>query len=240
MVDYLELAKCKIKTLNDAGYTLKKGMKILDFGCGEGRLVKAFQELGYDAYGIDVIDCPLLDDEHYFKIGFDPYVLPFEDDYFDCVYSTSVFEHVFNTDESFKEIYRVLKHGGASIHSLPSRYRVIEPHIKVPFAGIIHSKGWLKFWAKLGIRNEFQTGLSWNEVLERNDGYCRECVNYMSYKKLSKIIKSIFGNVRVLKKEIISNEQGRAAEIGRRFPIPGYADLIFFFREWNLIMEKEK
>ena len=97
-------------------------MKILDFGCGEGNLVKAFRELGYDAYGIDVIDCPNLDEIHYAKIGFNPYVIPFEDDFFDYVYSTSVFEHVMNTDESLKEIYRVLKHGGISTHSLPSRY----------------------------------------------------------------------------------------------------------------------
>ena len=56
MVDYIDLAKSKINTLKDAGFELTKDMKILDFGCGEGHLVKAFQELGYDAYGIDIID----------------------------------------------------------------------------------------------------------------------------------------------------------------------------------------
>ena len=76
MSEYTELAISKINTLKDAGFELKKDMKILDFGCGEGNLVKAFRELGYDAYGVDVIDCPNLDEEHYSKLSFDPYVIP--------------------------------------------------------------------------------------------------------------------------------------------------------------------
>ena len=238
MVDYIDLAKSKINTLKDAGFTLTKDMKILDFGCGEGHLVKAFQELGYDAYGIDIIDCTLLDSEHYFKLGFDPYVIPFEDGFFDYVYSTSVFEHVFNTEESLREIYRVLKPGGVSTHSLPSRYRIIEPHIKVPFGGLIEGKGWLGLWALLGVRNEFQKGLPWKEVCRRNEGYCRDGINYMSYHKLKGHIDKFFCNTRILKKEIIKNSPGRAAALGRKLPIPGFGNLIFFFREWNLIMYK--
>ena len=30
------------------------GTKILDFGCGEGRLVYRLRELGFDAYGFDI------------------------------------------------------------------------------------------------------------------------------------------------------------------------------------------
>ena len=239
MTDYIKLAQSKINILRDAGFNLTKDMKILDFGCGEGNLVKAFQELGYDAYGIDVIDCPNLDEAHYAKIGFDPYVIPFEDGFFDYVFSTSVFEHVLNTDESLREIYRVLKHGGISTHSLPSRYRVIEPHIKVPFGGLIQGKAWLRFWAMMGVRNEFQKDLPWKEVYDRNTGYCREGINYMSYHKLKKRIVAVFGNVRIMTKEITKNSQGRAAALGRKLHIPGYEYLMFFCREWNLLMRKE-
>lgn len=240
MTDYEELALCKINVLKDAGFTITKDMKILDFGCGEGHLVKAFRNLGYDAYGIDVIDCEILDDEHFHKIGFDPYVIPFDDAFFDVVISTSVFEHVLNTEESLREIHRVLKVGGVTIHSLPSRYRIIEPHIKVPFAGLIQGKGWLKLWALLGVRNEFQEGLPWQEVADRNIGYCHDGINYMSYHKFKGIIKSVFGNVRILTKEYIKNTTvGMAAKLGRMLPIPGYGYILFFFREWNLIMKKE-
>lgn len=110
---YIMMAKCLISMLQDVGYTLKKKMRILDFGCGNGELVQAFLELGYDAYGADIIDCPSLDALHFKKIEFDPYQVPYVNDSFDLVYSTSVFEHTQNTEECFREIYRILKSGGS-------------------------------------------------------------------------------------------------------------------------------
>ncbi len=236
---YIMMAKCMIRMLQDIGFTLKKNMRILDFGCGNGDLVQAFSSLGYDIYGVDIIDCPSLDASHYKKIGFNPYQIPFSEDSFDLVYSSSVFEHTQNTEECFREIYRVLKPGGATINALPSRYRILESHIHVPFGGFIQSPMWLKLWAILGIRNEFQQGLSWKEVYQRNIGYCKTGINYHSYKDLKKMILSIFGNIKVVKKEYIKNMPGGAAKIGRLFPIPGYGNLIFFFRQWELFMVKD-
>ncbi len=234
----ITLANCMIGMLKDLCFTLTKEMKILDFGCGNGDLVKAFMELGYDAYGVDIIDCPGLDEEHYHKLGFDPYRLPYEDSFFDLVYSSSVFEHAQNTEECFREIHRVLKTGGLSIHSLPSRYRIIEPHIRVPFGGVIQAKWWLKLWALLGVRNEYQKGLPWKEVCERNAGYCKNGLNYHSFGEFKKIIGSVFGNVKAVKKEYINNMPGGAAKFGRKLPLPGYGSLIFFFREWEVCMKK--
>lgn len=116
---YTMLAECMIHMLQDLGYTLKKSMRILDFGCGKGELVQAFLSLGYDTYGVDIIDCPSLDAERYKKIEFNPYQIPFSENSFDLVYSSSVFEHTQNTEECFEEIYRVLKRGG--LPSMPYR-----------------------------------------------------------------------------------------------------------------------
>ena len=109
---YIMMAECMIRMLQDVGFTLKKNMRILDFGCGNGEMIQAFLSLGYDTYGVDIIDCPSLDASHYKKIGFNPYQIPYSEDSFDLVYSSSVFEHTQNTEEGFREIYRVLKWGG--------------------------------------------------------------------------------------------------------------------------------
>lgn len=109
---YIMMAECMIHMLQDIGFTLEKNMRILDFGCGNGELVQAFWALGYDTYGVDIIDCISLDASHYEKIDFNPYKIPYSDNSFDLVCSSSVFEHTQNTEECFKEIYRILKRGG--------------------------------------------------------------------------------------------------------------------------------
>ncbi len=233
-----ELVQSKIKVLDALGFELKKNMKILDFGCGDGDLVQGLLDLGFDAQGVDIQDSSALDSDHYKKIDTDTYRIPYDDNYFDYVFSTSVFEHVQNTEEALKEIFRVLKPGGITTHSMPSRFRVIEPHINVPFGGIFHSDAWLWIWAFLGVRNEFQVGLPYKEVFERNKGYCRDCLNYMSYKELKKNIVTVFENVNIYKWEQLKYMPGGAVKLGRRFPIPGYGYLLFFFREWNIYMKK--
>lgn len=45
--------------------------------------------------------------------------LTFEDESFDLFVTSDVMEHIYNPDEAFKEIYRVLKPGGAHIFSVP-------------------------------------------------------------------------------------------------------------------------
>jgi SAM-dependent methyltransferase len=47
----------------------------------------------------------------------DPF--PFEDNYFDFVFSKSVLEHVHNTENIVKETYRVLKPGGITVQLTP-------------------------------------------------------------------------------------------------------------------------
>lgn len=235
----IDLAKCNINMLRDLGFELKQGMKILDFGCGEGQLAHAFTLLGYDTYGADFVECPLLDKNHFSEIEMEPYKLPFDDNFFDLVISTSVFEHTLNTEECFREVYRVLKPGGVTINSLPSMYRLRESHIRVPLAGVIQASWWLKMWAFLGIRNRFQTGKDWREVYRRNTDYCANWINYHKYKDLKAMIISVFGNVKKVKKEYIANMPGGAAKLGRKLPIPGYGELLFFFREWELFMRKE-
>ncbi|WP_029231320.1 class I SAM-dependent methyltransferase [Butyrivibrio sp. VCB2006] len=233
-----ELVMSKIQVLKALGFELRKDMKILDFGCGDGEIVQGLLELGYDAQGVDIMESSALDSSYYKQIEMNPYRIPYDDNTFDYVFSTSVFEHVQNTEEALKEIYRVLKPGGISTHCMPSRFRAKEPHIGVPFGGLCHSDAWLRMWAALGVRNEFQTGLPAKEVYERNKGYFRDCLNYMSYSKFKKKVVSVFGNINIYKWKHIKYMPGGAVKLGKKFPIPGYGYLLFAFREWNIYMKK--
>lgn len=51
---------------------------------------------------------------------------------------------------------------------------------------MIQSNIWLKLWAVLGVRNEFQKNLHWSEVYRRNVEFCKEALNYLKYKDLKK------------------------------------------------------
>jgi cyclopropane fatty-acyl-phospholipid synthase-like methyltransferase len=116
-------------------FGLKKGMKVLDLGCGAGWFVRALLDRGIDAYGIDV-------SEYAVKKGWELYGLKgrtiigsihdlgrCEDRQFDFLYSQQVFEHL---PEAYcinlaKECYRIHKPGGRMWSGL-----VMRPSWQVP------------------------------------------------------------------------------------------------------------
>jgi SAM-dependent methyltransferase len=115
--------------LKEAGFEFNQFKSILDFGCGVGRFMFAFQpELATDQkiWGCDVYEeCARWCQENIpfadvTKSEIEP-PLPYRDDQFDLVCSLSVYTHL-RLDMQFRwawEIYRVLRPGGvlfATIH----------------------------------------------------------------------------------------------------------------------------
>lgn len=96
-------------------YRLKPGMRVLDNGCGRGEFLHAFGQLGLEAYGTDIsaycAESRVLD--------LNTESLPFEDDFFDVVFTKSVLEHIENTEHYVTEMYRVLNRGGILIMMAP-------------------------------------------------------------------------------------------------------------------------
>ncbi len=160
---------------------------ILDLGCGAGALVESLRAQRFDAWGCDI---PGSDASDFTAnaatkgclrpIDMQPYRLPFEDNRFDYVISSQVLEHVMDYDATFGEIRRVLKPGGISLHTFPSRYVLIEPHTFIPLASVIKSRSWLRLWALLGIRNHYQTGKSPREATRLNYDYLHARTNYLT------------------------------------------------------------
>lgn len=108
---------------------LKPGMKIFDFGCSSGRVLRHFNEqhkaLNWELFGVDIQARPIEWMRQNFPRHFQVYVgntlphLPFEDHTFDAIYGFSVFTHIkFQWDAWILELRRVLKPGGVLMQTI--------------------------------------------------------------------------------------------------------------------------
>src|SRR3989344_1072480 len=104
---------------------MERGERVLDVGCGKGRLV---QFLERRVSGIDVVSSDVTDEARKYVAG--AFVkcsmtsLPFPDKSFDKVFCLHVIAHFKEGDEGIKEAFRVLKEGGSLMIITPNKYYV--------------------------------------------------------------------------------------------------------------------
>jgi glycosyltransferase involved in cell wall biosynthesis/ubiquinone/menaquinone biosynthesis C-methylase UbiE len=129
------------------------GARILDYGCGAGRMVAAGIAAGHDIAGADVYYGGSKTREEAAQAGLLGSAiqeirygrLPYEDASFDLVMNNQVMEHVEDLDAALAEIHRVLKPGGAALSIFPSSDVFREGHIGIPFS----------HWFRKGARARF-------------------------------------------------------------------------------------
>ena len=63
--------------------------------------------------------------------------LPFQDENFDVVICSNVYEHVPDSRKMFGEIFRILKRGGVCYFAASNRLILIEPHYNLPLLSVI-------------------------------------------------------------------------------------------------------
>jgi SAM-dependent methyltransferase len=212
-----------LQVLQRRGVAPDPAARVLDFGCGNGASVHAWLEAGFDAWGCDIV-AP--DDDlggRLRTIRSSPYRLPFGDGEFDLVYSEQVFEHVMNPGEAIRELSRVLRPHGVGLHFFPSRYRPIECHVLVPLAGTFRPRWWLAFWAKVGVRNEFQRGLGALETVLRNERFLHDETNYLGRNALELAFGRWFQKVAFVEADMLASTEGRArllAPVARLAALP--------------------
>lgn len=182
------------------GHPLTTDAGVLDFGAGAGRHVAEFRATGYNAVGVDqqfVSHAAGSAPSRYLhRVSAPDYVLPFADDTFDFVFSTSVMEHVVEPGLALAQIARVLRPGGISIHCFPSRWRPIEPHMLTPLGGRFNSYWLCLLWAHLGIRNVHQNDLTAGEVALRNAQYAKTGISYPTAREWELRGGALFDEVR--------------------------------------------
>lgn len=136
-----------------------QGVRILDMGCGDGKLLCHMldalpilqPDVDFDVFGLDVVDAGQQDEgymnktthflsEQHPEVGWEDRLalittqekFPFSDNTFDYMTSNQVMEHVMDHDFVFREIHRCLSPGGLSINLFPVREVLWEGHALMP------------------------------------------------------------------------------------------------------------
>lgn len=110
------LLRKKLLLAVDKYSTYMKG-RMLDFGCGSKPYKSLFT---VDEYiGVDFEGEGHSHENEQIDVFYDGKKLPFPDNHFDSVFSTEVFEHVFNLEEMVVEIKRVMKPGARILVTCP-------------------------------------------------------------------------------------------------------------------------
>ena len=220
--------------LREKGVILLPESQILDFGCGSGGHVYEYLDQGFaHTVGYDIANYASLrapEDARHFRFETTGRLtaIPFADGHFDFVYSYSVFEHVQEPERALEEIYRVLKPGGVSLHVFPAKWRPAEPHMKVPLGGAFQSYSYLRLWAALGVRNEFQKTLGARETAERNHRYTETGIRYLEGREIDALLRAIFDEVSYEEALFLKHSQGRAHRLHR--PVTAFPLLARLFR----------
>lgn len=216
------------------GRPIPSGALVLDFGAGAGRHVAEFREAGFDAWGVDQTfeshEPGSVEPEYLQKVCPPRYELPFPDDYFAFVYSTSVMEHVLDPTTALSEIARVLRPGGISIHVFPSRWRPIEPHMLVPFGGRFQSFALMRVWAALGLRNGFQRDLDPTDVALRNTQYAKTGINYPTAREWDLRARPYFDGVRWSETHFVAATRSTSRVSGFVAPVIGLPGMARLYR----------
>ncbi len=166
--DIYSIAKTTIK--------LDEYSRILDFGCGCGRVIQHFQELYKNAsfYGVDIDkEAILWCQNHLSKIGEfsaneqSPPLL-FKDDFFDFIYSISVFTHLPEDMQLLwlEELRRVTKSGGylfLTVHGEELLNATEESKKHLQKAGFFYSVG----SGTAGLPDFYQTSFHTEEYIHR-------------------------------------------------------------------------
>lgn len=117
-------------------------LRVLDYGCGQGRLVRMLRERKIDGYGCDAFvhvgTSPrdyLLNADWFGSVIVDmpDGRVPFADESFDIIVNNQVIEHVENIEATLGELHRLVRPGGTVLSLFPHKTVWREGHCGIAF-----------------------------------------------------------------------------------------------------------
>ena len=139
-------------------FAARHGGRVLDYGCGAGRTVRAGRERGLEIYGTDVFYGGSQSRAEASASGLLGDVIremqdgriPFPEGSFDLVTNNQVMEHVEDLDAVLREMNRVLRPGGTVLSVFPSVDVWREGHIGIPFSHWFTKGSRIRFFLYVG------------------------------------------------------------------------------------------
>lgn len=125
-----------------AQFTLHYGKKVLEIGVGAGTDHLQWARAGCKLWGVDITNAAIETTRKHLELyGLtsnlqrqDAEELPYEDNFFDIVYSWGVIHHTENPENMVKEIYRVLKPGGLFIGMMYNQHSIVAFKLWIKYA----------------------------------------------------------------------------------------------------------
>lgn len=103
------------------------GERILDVGCGDGRVLYNLRERFRELHGTEVSDQRIMAAQntlrglaHNIHDGNVESGIAYEDNFFDCVVSADVIEHLIDVRSALREMVRILRPGGTLVLATPN------------------------------------------------------------------------------------------------------------------------
>jgi len=155
--------------------------RALDIGCGFGALLMALAKYFNQVSGIEIVEERVLwakkRSPNAEVICGSATKLPWQNESFDLVTSTDVFEHISYKEQELvaSEMLRVLKPGGHGFITVPNRFQVFDEHNLVYFGTWMPSFLREKYVKTISKNNSFlqcweRTGYGWKRLFE-NQGF---------------------------------------------------------------------
>lgn len=171
---------------------------ILDFGCGRSPYRNLFKNCK-SYIGCDIELSGHKHEHERIDVFYDGKVLPFKDQKFDWIFSSEVFEHIFNLEEVMKELNRVLIPGGKMLITVPFVWNEHE----IPYDNIRYTSFGIKY---LFEENGFEiieikkSTLFFEAIIQMFIEYIRKHIYKMTANKIIIILCQIFlvGPITVL------------------------------------------